>query len=101
MSETKHTPACTPFRTEWRDGKWCIIGRREADIILGSPIAVVMIEADADTIVTACNSHAALLAACKEAEELCKRGNDPDDGSRGVWPSLVTELRAAIAKAAT
>ena len=46
--------------------------------------------------------HAAapdLLAACRKAESLLRIGNDPQRGARGIWPALVTTLRAALAKA--
>jgi len=55
--------------------------------------------ANAALIVRAVNAHDKLVAACERAERLVQPGNEPRDGCRGMFPELVTQLRAALALA--
>lgn len=89
MSEPKHSP--TPFATEG-DGMIRDAERNHVAVFVGD------IRGDLPFIITAVNSHAALLAACKAAKEELRLLQMKDTGA--VYdPTVRTLLDVAIAKA--
>ena len=110
MSENKHTPG--PYIAQKTDHEYIIVA---PDMInssqTGNPLACMDLRTychvgdkqmgiDAEFIVQACNSHAALLEACKEAfGVLTEPGIMAVDKWKGWRKLTVAKLREAIEQA--